>query len=109
MLEKRDIRKAPASTMKEMPRTTDSRLGPLAAKLFIADGKNPYYKGNLAIRNLEELNQNLATLEHHEAPWVADWLEYLGDAESAKRIREEPAHFRKVVHERWSELKKQYP
>jgi hypothetical protein len=47
--------------------------------------------------------------EHHEARWVADWLEYLGDAETAKRIRDEPSRFRKIVHERREELRKAYP
>jgi hypothetical protein len=37
---------------------------------------------------------------------VADWIEYLGDAETARRIRDEPSRFRKIVHERREELKK---
>ena len=88
------------------PTRADPKLDALATRLFVADGKNPYYKGDLTIRNLEELDQNIAMFEHHEAKWVADWLEYLGDAETAKRIRDEPSHFRKIVHERNVELKK---
>jgi hypothetical protein len=105
MLEKRDMRRTMPTVMKE-PARTDPKLDALATRLFVADGKNPYYRGDLKIRNLDELDENLAVFEHHEAGWVADWLEYLGDAEAAKRIRDEPSHFRKIVHERRAELKR---
>ena len=105
MLEKRDMRRTTPTVMKA-PATTDTKLDALASRLFIADGKAPYYKGDIAIHNLDELDRNIAHLEHHEAKWVADWLEYLGDAETAKRIRDEPSHFKKIVHERREELKK---
>ena len=107
MLEKRDIRRAPPAIMRAPSTGPDEKLGSLASKVYVADGKNPYYKGGLAIHNMEELDQNIGAFEHHEAPWVADWLEYLGDAETARRIREEPARFKKIVHERWGELKRQ--
>ena len=107
MLEKRDMRRMPLNVMKEVPPKMDGRLGQMASRMYMADGKNPYYRGALSIRNIDELDRNLEVFEHHEAPWVADWLEYLGDAETAKRIRAEPARFKKIVHERWVELKKQ--
>ena len=107
MLEKRDLRRDPAIVPKLPAPKPDERLGALASKVYIADGKNPYYRGGLAIRNMEELDQSIGTFEHHEAPWVADWLEYLGDAGTARRIREEPARFKKIVQERWGELKRQ--
>jgi len=106
MLERRDIRRTMPSVMKE-PTRADPGLLALASKLQIADGRNPYYRGDLTIRNIEELDRNLEVFEHHEAPWVADWLEYLGDAETARRIRAEPGRFKKIVRERWTELKKQ--
>lgn len=106
MLEKRDMRRMMPTVMKE-PTRADPKLGALASKLQIADGKNPYYRGGLAIRNMEELDRNLEVFEHHEAPWVADWLEYLGDAETATRIRAEPGRFKKIIHERWAELRRQ--
>lgn len=105
MLEKRDLRRTVPTVMKA-PARTDPKLDAIATRLFVADGKNPYYKGGIAIHNLDELDRNIALLEHHEAKWVADWLEYLGDAETAKRIRDEPSHFKKIVHERREELKK---
>ena len=105
MLEKRDMRRTTPTVMMA-PATTDPKLEALASKLFIADGKAPYYKGDNAIHNLDELDRYIALFEHHEAKWVADWLEYLGDAEVAKRIRDEPSRFRRIVHERREELKK---
>ncbi len=107
MMDKRDLRRTPPTTMKQTERKTDGRLDLLAARLRIAEGKNPYYKGEMAIRNLDELDRNLDAFDLHEAPWVADWLEYLGDAETAVRIRREPARFKGIVHERWAQLKNQ--
>jgi len=107
MLEKRDVRRLPSITMKDAPRKADERMSALASKLYIADGKNPYYRGDMAIRNVDELDRNLELFEHHEAPWVADWLEYLGDADTARQIRQEPARFKHIVHERWAQLKRQ--
>lgn len=108
MVEKRESRKADANQGRRKAVKKDVALSAMAEGLFIADGKNPYLKGDLAIHNLVELVQNIASLEHHEAPWVADWIQYLGDAETARRIREEPAHFKKIINERWAELKKQF-
>jgi len=108
MLEKRDNRRTPPGVLRQAPPRTDEKLGAIASKMFIADGKNPYYRENMAIHNLEELHQNMSYIEHHEAPWVADWLEYLGDAEVARKIRDAPSHFKNIVQERWAELKRQY-
>lgn len=83
-------------------------LSPLAEHMFLADGKEPYLKDGRALRNLEELTQNIASFEHHEALWVADWIQYLGDKETAGRIREAPAHFKRIITERHAELKKQF-
>jgi len=85
------------------------KLDNMAERMLLADGKNPYVKGELTIRNLAELSQNIETFEHHEAPWVADWIEYLGDGETAKKIRGDPSRFKKIVCERHAELKRQLP
>jgi len=83
-------------------------LDNLAKRMLLAEGKNPYLRGTLSIRNLEELSQNIETFEHHEAPWVADWIEYLGDTVTAKKIRDDPARFKRTVGERFTELKRQF-
>jgi len=109
MLEKRNFRKAPPPMGKKAaPAQIEDRMFHLATRMLTAEGKNPYHKGDLTIRNIDELDQNIASFEHHEAPWVADWLEYLGDAETAGRIRGEPVHFKRLIHERVSELRKIY-
>jgi hypothetical protein len=77
-----------------------------AGKLFMPEGKNPYYKGQTAIRNLEELDMNLNTFDASEAPWVADWIEYLGDPTTAARIRKSPSDFKNIIHQRREELRK---
>ncbi len=104
MLEKRQARKAPGATTKA-PARKDEALAALANRMFVADGKNPYFRGDRTIRNLEELDLDIAGFEHHEAPWVADWLDYLGDAEVAQKLRAEPSHFRRIIHERAGELR----
>ena len=106
MLEKRNIRKyAPQAARKPAPAKMDEGLFSVASKMLIAEGKNPYYKGGLSLRNLDELDQNIASFEHHEALWVADWIDYLGDPQTAASIRAEPANFKRLVHERASELR----
>jgi hypothetical protein len=104
LVEKRYSRNSSPPPRRVAPSKTDDRLFGLGTKMIVADGKNPYFRGELAIRNIAELDQNIASFEHHEAPWVADWLEYLGDAETARKIRAEPAHFKKFVHDRAAEL-----
>jgi hypothetical protein len=77
-----------------------------AAKMLMPEGKNPYYKGEMAIRNIDELDSNLNAFDASEAPWVADWLEYLGDQTTAVRIRKTPMNFKKIIHERREELRR---
>jgi hypothetical protein len=77
-----------------------------AGKLLMPEGKNPYYKGQTAIRNLDELDSNLNTFAADEAPWVADWLEYLGDPATAGRIRKNPSEFKNIIHQRREELRR---
>jgi hypothetical protein len=108
MVEKREPRKAetPAKWRKQAQKKV--QLSPLAEGMFLAYGKNPYIKGDMVIHNLDELERNIAAFEHHEAPWLADWIDYLGDVETARMIRAEPAGFKKIIHQRWSELKGQF-
>lgn len=113
MVEKRTFRwggaeKRAEKKIESQP-VVSQKLDNLAEKMLLADGKNPYVKGELTIHNLAELSQHIESFEHHEVPWVADWIEYLGDGETAKRIREDPARFKRVVSERYTELKRQLP
>lgn len=105
MLEKRMSRRPAPGGRRKSGKPVNAGLAETAQRLLLADGKNPYFRGDLTIRNIEELDRAIALFEHHEAPWVADWLEYLGDGETAARIRAEPAHFRRIVHDRAAELR----
>ncbi len=80
-------------------------LARLANSLFEPVGKEPYYLNQgKAIRNLSELVENLDAFSETEAPWLASWIEYLGDEETAMRIREMPGAFKEVINERYAEL-----
>jgi hypothetical protein len=78
----------------------------MARRLFHPEGKNPYLKGGLEIHDLAELDRSLSSFDTAEAPWVADWLEYLGDAPTAERVRQRPADFREIIHARSVELRR---
>ena len=60
--------------------------------------------GERAIKNLKELRQNLGLFTEKEALWVADWLEYLGDPKTARRIRENSQDFKAIIINRYAEL-----
>ena len=77
----------------------------IATKLFSPMGKNPYYRGEKAIKNFKELKENLNEFTEKEAQWVASWIEYLGDVKTAARIRQTPSKFRDIVIARFNELK----
>ena len=88
-----------------------TKLSRLATSLFDPVGKNPYYlnRGSggdmtIAITNLSALRDNLDVFNEEEAPWLASWIEYLGDKETAARIREPPDEFKEIIIERHEEL-----
>ncbi|MEA2074888.1 MAG: hypothetical protein U9O85_04025 [Euryarchaeota archaeon] len=85
-----------------------AELSKLATFLFDPVGKNPYYlnrgNGSIAIKNFAELRGNLDAFTEEEAPWLAMWIEYLGDKETAARIRETPGEFKEIIIERHGEL-----
>ena len=39
-----------------------------------------------------------------EAEWVASWIEYLGDTETADKIRATPNEFKGIISARYEEL-----
>ncbi|MDI6642976.1 MAG: hypothetical protein QMD95_02875 [Candidatus Hodarchaeaceae archaeon] len=83
-----------------------AELTKIAKNLFEATGKNPYYRGGKAIKNFRELWENLAEFTENEAQWVAAWIDYLGDARTAARIRERPSKFKELINERYAELRR---
>lgn len=87
-------------------------LSRLANSLFLPDGKNPYFlnKGiaRITINNLPELRENLDMFTEEDALWLASWLEYIGDKETATKIRETPGEFKEIIEERHDELREFY-
>ena len=77
----------------------------IAQEILSGDGKNPYYYGGITIQNLDELQEHLHNFSEHEANWLADWIDYLGDNQTAKTIRTKPAEFRSIINNRYLELK----
>ncbi len=94
-------RKAPATT-----RTGEKRQIQTAEALFSPKGKNPYYFNGKPLANLQELVDYLVAFTGEEGLWVASWIEYLGDNETAEHIRNNPGDFKRIVTERYTELKK---
>lgn len=76
-----------------------------ARKLLRPSDRQPYWLGSQPIGNLEELVANLEKFSDEHAFWVADWIEYLGDRNTAERIRAEQQRFKEIVKQRYSELK----
>lgn len=97
-------KKGAGKTGKKM--TKAEELAETAKKVFEASGKEAYYLGDRAINNLDELRENIHDFREEHAPWVADWLEYLGDTKAAQKIRETPEDLKEIVEDRYKELKK---
>ncbi len=76
-----------------------------AKNLLKPTGKNPYYHEDRVISNFEELKESLAEFTENEALWVASWIEYLGDAETAQKIYVEPSKFKEIIMNRYYEIK----
>jgi len=77
----------------------------LAKALLAPEGKNPYCLGDKRICNLKELRQDIGEFTDKMARWVADWIEYLGDRETAQKIRDEPSNFKSIITNRYAELR----
>ena len=76
----------------------------LAKALLAPKDKNPYCLGDKRICNLKELRQNMGEFTEEMAPWVADWIEYLGDRETAQEIKSKPSEFKAIVAKRYAEV-----
>ncbi|MBU2559564.1 hypothetical protein KKA03_01560 [archaeon] len=97
--------KKKAKVSKKAKKGSDD-IGDIARKLLENADKDAYYLRDKAIRNLGELKDNLHEFTEHEAQWVADWIEYLGDNKTAAKIRKIPSDFEKTIVDRYEELKK---
>lgn len=103
---------APKSKPKAPPRAMPPLLPPAARnfaeearKLLRPSDRQPYWLGSQPIGNLEELVNNLERFTDDHAFWVADWIEYLGDRQTADRIRQERERFKEILRQRYQELK----
>jgi len=94
-----------------------AELSKLAASLFEPVGKNPYYLNRsssnsgdmtITIKNLSALREHLDVFSDDEALWLAMWIAYLGDKETAERIRQKPEKFKEIIAERHEELREFY-
>lgn len=81
-----------------------AELAGVASKLFSPVEKSPYHRGEKAIRNFKELKRSLNEFTEKEAQWIASWIEYLGDIETATKIRRTPSRFREIITARFNEL-----
>lgn len=100
--------KAPAREERTMPSFLPPAVQGLAEearKLLRPSDRQPYWLGSQPIGNLEEMVGNLEKFGDEHAYWVADWIEYLGDKQTADRIRAEQQRFKEIVKQRYQELK----
>jgi len=92
-----------------MPKSTKAsghKLDTIAKKMFEPVKKEPYYLNSQAIRNFQELMENLGAFTNEEANWVASWIEYLGDGQTAKKIRNSTDGFKDILRKRHAQLMK---
>ena len=93
--------------------TKKQELYRLATALFTPREKRPFLFNNgsrtVRITNLEELCENLDRCPVEDSLRLASWIEYLGDEQTAQRLRETPAGFRKIITGRYEELREFYP
>lgn len=98
-------------TLKEITKKK-AEMSMLTTSLFAPAGKNPYYlnRGSraTAIRNMAELRDHLGVFTMEEIPWLASWIEYLGDKETADRLRETPEKFKEIIEKRYYALREFY-
>jgi hypothetical protein len=80
----------------------------IAACMFSPVEKNPYYLRRgaecVTIGDFSDLKEHIDLFVEAEAGWLASWIEYLGDNQTANKIREMPGDLRRIVVERYNEL-----
>jgi len=86
----------------------EEKRAEIAACVFKPVEKNPYYlfRGAecVTIGNFVDLKDKIDLFGEAEAGWLASWIEYLGDKETANKIREMPRELGRIVIERYKEL-----
>jgi hypothetical protein len=85
---------------------TSKDMAAIAKAVLTGEGKNPYYYRDVSIQNFHELLDYLQQFSEHEAGWLADWIDYLGDNQTAVRIRDTPSEFKTIIDNRYQELKR---
>jgi hypothetical protein len=91
------------STVKQKSK---ENIAEIARSVLTGEGKNPYYYGGITIQNFHELLDYLQQFSENEVKWLADWIDYLGDDQTAEKIRETPSEFRTIINHRYQELKR---
>ncbi|MBN1455552.1 MAG: hypothetical protein JW945_04810 [Methanomicrobia archaeon] len=80
----------------------------IATCVFRPVDKNPYYLHRgaqcVTITDFSDLRENIDQFVEAEAGWLASWIEYLGDKETANKLRETPVEVRRIVIARYNEL-----
>lgn len=88
----------------------EERRAEVASCLLRPAGKNPYFLFRdtdcIAINDLAELHDQIDLFLEFEAEWVASWIEYLGDTETADKIRATPNEFKIIICARYQELRR---
>ena len=82
-----------------------SRMRTLARRMFWPENKKPYIFNGKPLKDLKDLKDYLVAFTGKEALWVAAWIEYLGDHELARNIRDRPKKFKELILKRYEELK----
>lgn len=88
---------------------TKEGLRKKAGLLFKPKDKEPYYHYGRVIHDLRELKEKLDEFRVEEAGWLAQWLAYLGDKQTAKEIREHPEQFKRIIVEHYEKLAEYAP
>jgi hypothetical protein len=86
--------------------TSSKNIAEIAQVVLTGEGKNPYYYRDVSIQNFHQLLDYLQQFSEHEAGWLADWIDYLGDNQTAEKIRETPSEFKTIIDNRYQELKR---
>jgi hypothetical protein len=109
MSSKKSSRKKAVSKPEVPKPVVEDELAAIANMLFNPAGKEPYHLNDKALKNLQELVDNLDAFTGNEGTWVAAWLEYLGDKEVAEIIYGSPGDFKLIIIERFNKLKPKAP
>ena len=84
----------------------NSNLSAVARSLFSPESKDPIFKGETEIKNLEDLAENLDFFTEKDAVYLALWLNTLGDPLTAFKILLRPESYRETILQRYQTLKR---